>query len=287
MKGTFAWSVRRELWEHRGLWIAPLAVSALIVVAFFLGVANGHFEKSGSFSALPVEKQRMLVMIPFNLAASVVIVVSFLGAAFYALDALNAERRDRSILFWKSMPVSDRTTVLSKAFLPFVVVPAIGFIVALATQVLLFALGSALLGAKGIEPGPILEKLPIVPATVSLLYGVVVHALWFAPLYALFLVVSVATRRPILWIIVPAIVVQVLERIAFGTQFAGEFIKWRILGAMGEAFRRGALDHGPVTSLSQLDPVRFLASPGLWLGLVAAAAFLYIAIRIRRYKEPL
>ena len=122
---------------------------------------------------------------------------------------------------------------------------------------------------------------------VGFAYGVAVHALWYAPLFTLFLVASVATRRPILWVIVPPIVVQVLERIAFGTQFSGEFIKWRLMGAMSEAFRRGSLDNGPIASLSQLDPGRFLASPGLWLGLVAAAVFLYVAIHIRRYKEPL
>lgn len=287
MKGTFYWSVRRELWEHRGLWIAPLAVCVLIVVAFFLGLANGQLAATGNFTSLPIEKQRMIIMMPFNLAASVVIVVSFVGAAFYCLDALNAERRDRSILFWKSMPVSDRTTVLSKAFLALAVAPAIGFVIALATQLLLFVLGSAILGAKGLDVGAVVDKLPIVQATVSMLYGVIVHALWYAPLFALFLVASVATRRPILWVIVPPIVVQVLERIAFGTQFSGEFLKWRITGAMSEAFRRGAGDGGPITSFSQLDPGRFLASPGLWLGLVAAAVFLYVAIHIRRYKEPL
>ena len=185
------------------------------------------------------------------------------------------------------MPVSDRTTVLSKAFLALAVAPAIGFVVALATQLILFVLGGAILGAKGIEVGSIVDKLPLGPATVSMLYGVIVHALWYAPLFALFLVVSVAARRPILWVIAPPIVVQVLERIAFGTNFSGEFIKWRIMGAMSEAFQRGAVDSGPVLSLSQLDPTRFLASPGLWLGLVAAGVFLFIAIRIRRFKEPL
>ena len=89
-----------------------------------------------------------------------------------------------------------------------------------------------------------------------------------------------------LWVIVPTIVVQVLERIAFGTEYAGAFIKYRLLGALGEAFVTGAMK-SPVTSLSQLDPGRFLSSPGLWLGLLAAAIFLFIAIRLRRSKEPL
>ena len=96
---------------------------------------------------------------------------------------------------------------------------------------------------------------------------------------------TMAVRRPILWVLVPTIVVQVLERIAFGTGYAGNFVKHRIMGAMGEAFVPGAVK-GPVTLLSQLDPMRFVASPGLWLGLVAAGIFLFIAIRLRRSREP-
>jgi ABC-2 type transport system permease protein len=58
------------------------------------------------------------------------------------------------------------------------------------------------------------------------------------------------------------------------------------MGALGEAFKPNALD-GPVTSLSQLDPARFLSTPGLWLGLIAAAAFLAAAIHLRRSREPI
>lgn len=284
MKGAFYWSVRRELWEHRSIWLTPLAVAGFVVLAFVVA-SGGHLRTSG-FERLPPEKLQGLVAIPFSLAASVVMFTAFVVAAFFCLDALNAERRDRSILFWKSMPVSDATTVLSKAFIPFALSPAIAFAIALGTQLVLLAPASVLARSLGLEVAPLLEKLPLGTMAVVMLYGLAAHSLWFAPLYALLLVASVAVRRPLLWVIVPAIVVQVLERIAFGTQYAGAFIKYRLMGAMSEAFVPGATK-GPITSLSQLDPARFLASPGLWLGLLAAAIFLFIAIRLRRSKEPL
>lgn len=285
MKGTLYWSVRRELWEHRSVWIAPLAVAGLGLLAFLLSLAKGSFDVSG-FSALPPGKQQHLVMMPFGLAASVILVTGFIVAAFYCLDALNAERRDRSILFWKSMPVSDLTAVLAKALIPIAVVPVVAYAIALVAQAALLVLAGVGLKALGADVGSLYERLPVVVMVVALAYGVAVHALWYAPLFALLLLASVAFRRPFLWVVVPAIVMQVLEKIAFDTAYTGAFIKYRLVGGMAEAFKPDAVGE-PITSLAQLDPARFLASPGLWLGLLFAAGCLYVAIHLRRSKEPL
>ena len=284
MSHTFLWSVRRELWEHKSVWLAPLAVAALVIVAFAIG-ASGHLEVSG-FAKIPADKKQLLVVMPFSLSASVVLLTAFVVGAFYSLDALNTERKDRSILFWKSMPVSDRTTVLSKAIIPIVAIPAVALAIALVMQVILLVLAAIVLKAKGIESGPLYDNLPIGGLTATFVYGVFVHALWYAPLYALMLVASVATRRPLLWIVIPVVVVQVLEKVAFNTGYTGDFIKYRLLGAMGEAFKPNAM-RDSITQLSQLDPGRLFTSPGLWLGLAAAAVFLFICIRLRRSKEPL
>jgi ABC-2 type transport system permease protein len=99
MKRAFYWSVRRELWEHRSIWVTPLAVAGFVLVASFVA-ASGHVQKAGNLSAMPPEKLQQVVQMPLSIAAAVVIVLSFLVAVFYALGALNGERRDRSILFW-------------------------------------------------------------------------------------------------------------------------------------------------------------------------------------------
>lgn len=285
MKHAFAWSVRRELWEHRGIFIAPLVVAAFVIGAVLLNARNLQ-EKIGALASLDAGKQQLAVVVPFGLSASVILLVSFVVGAFYCFEALHGERRDRSMLFWKSMPVSDATTVLSKAFVPLAVQPAAGFAIALATQAILVALLAAILATAGADVGALWAKLPVFPMTVAMLYGVVVHVLWFAPIYALFLLLSAAVRRPFLWVLVPAIAIQAVEKIAFGTGYSGLFMRYRITGAMSEAFVPDALRE-PITSLAQLDPVRFLSSPGLWLGLLFAAAFLVAAIHLRRSREPL
>src|SRR6187402_1922309 len=254
MKGAFYWSVRRELWEHRSLWLTPLAVAGFVILAFAIA-GTGQVEKSGDLSKLPPDQLLSLVVMPFSIVASVIVIMSFVVAAFYCLDALNGERRDRSILFWKSMPVSDTTAVLSKMFVPMVVTPAVAFSIALATQLILLIPATVIFKALGVDVGPVLQQLPLGTMTLVMLYTLVVNALWFAPLFALFLLASVAVRRPLLWVLVPAVLVQVMERIAFGTQHAGAFMGYRFTGAMAEAFATGA-GKGPMT-LSQLDPVKY------------------------------
>jgi ABC-2 type transport system permease protein len=244
-------------------------------------------QQAGLVAAMPADAQRMAVVMPFGLTASVILLISFVVGAFYCFDALNTERRDRSILFWKSMPVSDAATVLSKAFVPMAVQPAVGFAVALATQAVLLVLIAAILKVAGVDPGPLWAKLPVYPVTVAMLYGLVVHVLWYAPAFALFLLLSAWVRRPLLWVVVPVVAVQAIEKLAFGTSYSGLFLRWRVAGAMSEAFAPSTRGDGIVTSLAQLEPVRFLSSPGLWAGLAFAAFFIYAAIRLRRHKEPL
>jgi ABC-2 type transport system permease protein len=285
MKGPFYWSVRRELWEHRSVWIAPLAVAGLGLLAFLLSLTKGKFDVSG-FSSLPPENQQALVMMPFGLAASVILVTGFIVGAFYCLDALNAERRDRSILFWKSMPVSDLTTVLAKAAIPTVVLPLAAIAVALATQLVMLLVGSAVLAAKGMSPSIAWTYVPWVQTTLAMLYGMAAHALWFAPIFGWMLLVSAwAKRAPFLWAFMPFFAAMVLEKVAFGTQYVWLLVAHRVTGGM-RAFKADAMKD-PITQLSQLDPLAFLALPGLWLGLAFALACIVAAVRLRRRREPI
>src|SRR5207253_6884880 len=157
----------------------------------------------------------------------------FIVGVFYCLDALNAERRDRSIFFWKSMPVSDTTTVLAKAFVPFAILPAVGFVVALATQVLMLLASSPVLPIQW-------DELHLGTMTCVMAYGLFVHALWFAPLYGYLLLVSAWARRAaILWAVLPIFAIIIAEQIALGTAWFASAMRYRLTGAMTEAFAPG------------------------------------------------
>jgi len=108
------WSVRRELWENRSIYIAPMVAAAVILFGFSISTIYLPGKMRAAL-ALDPSKQREALAMPYDLAAGLIMVTALIVGVFYCLDALHAERRDRSILFWKSLPVSDLTTVLSKA----------------------------------------------------------------------------------------------------------------------------------------------------------------------------
>lgn len=280
------WSIRRELWENRSIYIAPLTVAGIFLFGFLISTTRLP-QRMRTLAALDLAKQRHAVSLPFSMAASLIIVTGFAVGVFYCLDALHGERRDRSILFWKSMPVSDFKTVLSKASIPFVVQPLLAFTLALATQCIMVLVSAAVVAGSGNDAAAWWARLPIFQMTLVMFYGLAVHALWYAPIYAWLLLVSAWARRAvILWAALPFLALGIIERMAFGTKVWPAFMRYRLLGAMKEGFGELA-PNMPVTHLSLLTPGRFFSSAGLWLGLIFAAACLAAAVRLRRNREPI
>src|ERR1700674_4966271 len=153
------WSVLRELWENRSIYIAPLAVAGLILFGFLISTIH-LLAKMRAGLALDPMQQREMIEQPFNLAALLIMGTTFIVTLFYCLDALHGERRDRSILFWKSLPVSDLTTVLSKASIPLMVLPLLTFAIIVATQWIMLLLSSAVLLATGRSVATLWRQLP-------------------------------------------------------------------------------------------------------------------------------
>jgi ABC-2 type transport system permease protein len=280
------WSVRRELWENRSIYVAPLVAAAVLLFGFSIRTI-GLPHRMRMLSLDPAKEHAVIVM-PYSIIASLIIITAYLVGAYYCLEALHGERRDRSILFWKSLPVSDLTTVLSKASIPLVVLPSIAFAITLATQLVMLLLSSFVLLVTGAGVTTLWTRLPLVQMTIVMIYGLTVHALWHAPIYAWLLLVSAWARRAtLLWAVLPLLAIGVLERIVFRSSHFGSFVKYRLVGAMKVAFALDGPKDSDIIRLSQLDPLRFLSTPGLWIGLVVAAACLAAAVRLRRYREPI
>lgn len=295
----FFWSVRRELWENRALYIAPLVVSGLLLFGFLISLV-GLAQRAKSFSALPPAMQAAQIAQPYDFAAVAIILTGFIVGFFYCLGALYGERRDRTILFWKSLPVSDLTTVLSKMSVPLVVLPVIIFIVIVVLQVIMLLVNSAGRLVDGLSLATLWTQLPLIQMQAVLAYGLVTLALWHAPLFSWLLLVSAWARRtPILWAVLPPLAISLVEKIAFGTNYFGSLMAHRLLGAYSAAFTAPASDtvklHGAArlsaglsaAGFGHMDPVKFVTSPSVWVGLGLAAAFLAGAIWLRRYREPI
>jgi ABC-2 type transport system permease protein len=284
------WSVRRELWENRSIYIAPLAAGGVAMLAFLVSLI-GLPKTVRGLSAMNPAQQRITLAMPFAHAAMLLMFTAFLVGIFYSLDALHGERRDRSILFWKSLPVSDRTTVLSKAGIPLVVLPLLAFAITVALQQIMWVLSTAVLAMNGLDAATLWNRLPLFQMELVSLYGFVVIVLWHAPIYMWLLLVSGWARRAtFLWAVLPPVAIAAFERIAFHSSHIGTVLLDRLFGFAAGAFdlvdQAGVPVDPHYIPLTQLAPGRFLSSPSLWAGLLVAAAFLAAAIRLRRYREP-
>ena len=265
--------VRRELWEHRGLIWAPLAMALTIIVLSLLGAAQ-DITLPGVVVVRDADEQRdslstlMIGLLVPQLLAGLVVVF------FYLLDGLFTERRDRSILFWKSLPVSDTKTVLSKLFVALVAMPLWIWALSLLVGLVVFGVLAAKVSntpaaALGTWHG---EDWLVLQAT--LLGKLAVAALWYLPVAGWLLLVSVlAKRAPFLWATLPFLVLSLAERIALGTNVMGALVVQRLFGFSEE--------------VSLMREFSLLASPDLWVGVAIGAALVYAAIRVRQRSDDI
>jgi ABC-2 type transport system permease protein len=273
--------------ENRSIYIAPLIVAAVQVFGFAI-TTIGLADRRRAVLLLDPAHQRAAIEQPYDLAAMMMIFIVFIVGVFYCLDALHGERRDRSILFWKSLPVSDLTTVLSKATIPLVVLPVIAFAIMVCVQVIMVLETGVVLIFHGMSPATTWAHVPVFQNWLVMLYGLIAIALWHAPIYGWLLLVSAWARRAtFLWAVLPLIVIQIFEKITFGTHYFGKLVQHRLMGFAPHAFGFHGEGHPTIDSLAQLTPGTYLSSAGLWLGLLFAAAFIAAAVRLRRYRGPL
>ncbi len=282
----FIWLVRRELWENRAIWTIPAFTAAALILATLFG--RVQIEELTS-----VEQMR---------AASALVLIGF-GAVFfgimsvystwYLIDCLYTERKDRSILFWKSLPIADSASVLAKLCTALVAIPLV-YLAATdaATLVIAFIVSvraRATLGGALFQPGLWLQLQAL------WMYGIAAAALWYLPLAGWLLVVSAWARRAAtLWAVMPPLAVVLLEKAFLGSHAVADLLGDRIAGFYGVAFHANRGASGMVrlgdgadsivapASLWQLpDPGGFLSRPATWTGVLVGAALVYAAVQLR------
>jgi len=236
---------------------------------------------------LDAMQQRELSRQPYEVAEDLIMGAALIVGIFYSIDALYGERRDRGILFWKSLPLSDLTTVVSKACIPMVVLPLLAFALAVLTQWMMLLISSAALLGSGLSVAPLWSR------SRSLSGGRCCSSTFF--------VFTGSGRRRSMagscWsragrdacqcygLYYRPLTIGFVEKIAFNTTHFGALIGSRFTGGSeGEAI----MEHGSsIVPMPYLASAHFLINPGLWVGLAVTAAFLAIAVRVRRYRGPI
>jgi ABC-2 type transport system permease protein len=286
---VFATLVRREFWEHRALWMTPLVVCALFLLICFVPGAI-HFD------GLPSAPRGGSDTVFIGIQLAFVGVLEFLTAIvvfFYLSDCLYAERKDRSILFWKSLPVSDSATVLTKLLVATLIVPLGVYVLAVVTNLLAFGILATLFHSHPVFGSFIQWNTGAwLRLNLVLLINTFVLALWFAPLAAWQMLVSAWAKGSVLvWTILPPLILMFAERLIFGTWKFGALLASRLGAGLFSSFgnasgvERASAATGLDHLFQRVDTLGLLATPGMWIGVACAAAFVFAAIRIRRYRD--
>ena len=284
------WSLRRELWENRSVYLAPLGATALSLLGFLVSLFYPFHGHAGA-AHTPAEQQILFAM-PYAHVEWLITIASVLVGFFYSLDALYGERRDRSILFWKSMPVSDATTVLAKALVPLCLLPLLTAVLSIVLQWIMLPLGTAEIALHRGDASGYWTSLPLLQMQVVTVYSIVTMTLWQAPIYGWLLLISVWARRtPFLWAVLPPLAIAAFEEIALHTHGLFSFLGARFAGYAERAFNFTLPDGSKVAPhyipITQVTLGHYLSSPSLWLGLLFTAACLFTAVRLRHTREPI
>jgi ABC-2 type transport system permease protein len=290
--------IRREFWEHRALWIAPLVVAVILLLIVIRGHGIVHLPDEAAAATFN-DNQRLAIFALTHWGMTVpqylvMVIVLF----FYLIDSLYAERKDRSILFWKSLPVSDAATVTSKLLVALIVVPLGVYLLALLSDLVFSGVFRVRAGDSLLSQAVLAWDAGVWLRVHGLMFaGVLLGVLWYAPIAAYLLVLSAWARRNVfLWAVLPPVLLLIAEEMAFNTDYVKNFIAYRLGGIWYEVGVRSGIDRlelslkdedAPTVQqlLEAIDPTTAFTSVNLWLGLAAAIALVWAAIRIRRYRD--
>jgi ABC-2 type transport system permease protein len=302
--------VRREFWEHRALWAAPLITALFLIFASaFSGSGPGSLRISIDGNALDTravaaleritpEQQVKIFGVTIAVLGIPLLICMLVVLLFYLADSLYAERKDRSILFWKSMPVSDSATVWAKYLTAMAVVPVLVYALSVLTTLLCYvifslrAAGTPLANVASWDTGVWLTIQGVV------LGNMVIASLWYAPIAAFVLVASAwARRNALLWVSLPPVLAVVIEKSVFYTNHVATLIGYRLTGFFDylganapEPPKLGAGGPGDHAAryaehINHLSATPLLGNIDLWLGVAVAAGLILLAIRLRRYRD--
>ena len=295
--------MKREFWEHRSIWVTPIAIASVVTLGTLTALMfAGEFAQEldlAIFGAQNIagDTERKGVLTAYFLGSSWLFLLGLgILTVFYSLDSLYAERKDKSILFWRSLPVTDAETVISKLLTAMLLIPAIAIGAIIVTHLVNLVVTSIWVSMKGGSAGTLIwGSVPLLDnwlATIVVIYSVTI---WMSPFLGWFLFVSAYTKRaPLLMAFLPLVLVPLVEGIFFRSGHFAEAVWGRSAKIplfasidMERFFDEGharVSDH-MVSLLAHLDFGKFITHIDTWLGLIVCGLLTTAAIYVRRYRD--
>jgi ABC-2 type transport system permease protein len=285
------WLIRREFWENRAIWMIPAAFGGLLLLAALFTQVSIPRLTSTKESEEAAAAFLVVVGAMFYL-------VMALYSAWYLLDCLYTDRKDRSILFWKSLPISDATTVLCKLLVGMVIIPLVYFAAADATALIaafiLSIRARASIGSS-LWNGDVWWQVQVL-----WMYAIVTTAVWYLPVAGWLMLLSAwAKRAVILWAILPPLLLNIFERLFFGTHVVSQIIGRRLTGLPAVSFNGskynwthdgGVVDNAGTVTPSVwhlINPSGFFTSAETWIGVAVGVALIVVAIQLRMRRSEI
>jgi len=295
--------MKREYWEHRSIWVTPVAIASIIILGTLTALMfAGDFAKEldmAIFGAQNIagDMERRAMLTGFFVAPTPLFGLGLgILTIFYALDSLYAERKDKSILFWRSLPVTDAETVISKLLTALLLIPGVMIGAIIATHIVNLLVTSVWVSLKGGSAGTLIwGSVALFDNWLAAIIVVYCTAIWMAPFLGWFLFVSAWTKRaPLLMAFLPLILIPMIEGIFSRSTHFAEAVWGRLpqlplfSGVDIEAMfddDRMHLEADMISLLAPIDFAKFITNIDTWIGIIVCGLLTTAAIYVRRYRD--
>ena len=216
--------IRREIWEHRAIYVTPIAIAVIVSLLALTGMVTvSTFDEHVNlalFTASNVagDAERAAALTVFFLGTSSVFLFALaILTTFYTLDSLYAERKDKSILFWRSLPITDAETVVSKLLTAVFVLPLVTVATIILTNLVNLVITTVWVMIRGGDAMHLIwGSAPLFDNWLAALIITLASAVWMSPLIGWFLFVSAFSKRsPLLMAFMPLIIIPIIEYMFF------------------------------------------------------------------------
>jgi ABC-2 type transport system permease protein len=295
--------LKREIWEHRSIWLTPMAIAGIVTLGtltalMFAGEYASQLDVAlfgAQNLAGATEKKAVLSALFFGSSGLFFFALGIL-TIFYSLDSLYAERKDKSILFWRSLPVTDAETVLSKLATALIVIPAATIVAIIGTHLVNLIVTSGWVSMRGGDASVLIwGSVSLFDDWLSMIVLTYAAAIWMSPFVGWFLLVSAYTKRsPFMMAFLPLIIIPMLEGIFVHTNVFARVVWGRLASItihkiydFEQMFEDGdfELSDQVVSVLTHIDLARFFSDSSTWAGILVCGLLCFGAIYVRRYRD--
>ena len=285
----------REIQEHKVAFVyAPFFVSIIlcfVIASVYFGGTNIQtdqfnfsteyydeeirqaMQSVSSVSRIDIVRTGLLV-----LGFPILLTVGF-GLLAYSLSTFADERKDRSLIFWRSLPVSDLTTVLSKVFTVTLIVPLMVLPYIILLQLVSMTSASIFFATNDIVSFGWLWGSYIFTDWFRIIFSLWAQSLWSLPLFLWLMLAGTYAARPIAGAIVPPVILIVLERIIFKSNLVLEFIENRIgFWSRADSFPK---EYQELRVVDVSDILLLFSTQAFWIGILASAILVAGIVYVR------